>query len=258
MPDGSDWVLVGSANLTDQGMFYNQEACIALSSFEPADRSSILEIKDWFAKLLRRSRPIDVKQAKAIWDMYGNQRRVLKITSKGAAPGYYAVKTTSGGSNAKEHWPVFEGESVVAIGWEDLTGDPSKMSEPLLRKAVKKAYPHYTKASEDFAYNTVRKFINMPDDSVVVVCRGYAPNQVKTPVRIYAFARVIGPFYVDTAAPPEWRFKRPVVLQPIEQTLSAQVLRGLLGKDNFMQTMHDLNRASVEAVATELGIQIEV
>ena len=35
MPDGSSWALIGSANLTEQGLFFNQEACIALSSSEP-------------------------------------------------------------------------------------------------------------------------------------------------------------------------------------------------------------------------------
>jgi HKD family nuclease len=258
MPGGSDWVLVGSANLTDQGLFFNQEACILLSSLETGDRKAIADIKDWFAKLYARSRAIDMKQAKAIWAAHGGQQRMPKLKVPAPAPGYYALKTTSGGSGGKEHWGMFEEDSAVAIGWEDVAGDPSKLSETALRKALVTGYPHFTKSAEDFAFNTFRKFIDMPNDSIVMVCRGYAPNQVRTPVRIYAFARVVGSFYVDTGASPEWRFKRKVVFQPVEQTLSANVLKALLSKDSFMQTMHNLDQGSVEAVASELGIEIEV
>ncbi len=59
MPDGSSWALIGSANLTEQGLFFNQEACIALSSSEPEDRTVIGEAQSWFAALLARSQPID-------------------------------------------------------------------------------------------------------------------------------------------------------------------------------------------------------
>jgi HKD family nuclease len=55
MPDGSDWALLGSENLTDQGLFFNQEACIALSSVDTADQSTIAEIKEWF---------------RAVWDAF--------------------------------------------------------------------------------------------------------------------------------------------------------------------------------------------
>jgi len=258
MPDGSDWVLLGSANLTDQGLFFNQEACIALSSVEPADQSTVAEIKDWFRTVWGRSRLIDMKRAKEIWDTHGRQTRAPKIRSKTGAPGYYAIKTTSGGSNKKEHWGVFEAESIVAIGWEDISGDPSKMSEVELRRAILKTYPDYSKQSENFAYSTFRKFIDMPDQSIVMICRGLAPNQEKTPVRIYAFARVLGPFFADQSTPPEWRFKRRVVIQPVEMRLEPQVFSALIGKDSFMLTMHDLDEASIEAVASELGIQVEV
>lgn len=258
MPDGSDWVLLGSANLTDQGLFFNQEACVSLSSIEPADQSTIAQIKDWFRAVWGQSRQIDMNQAKEIWDTHGNQKRTPKIKSSAGTPGYYAIKTTSGGSNKKEHWGVFKDEKIVAIGWENIAGDPSKMTEAELRKAILKAYPNYSDRSEKFAYNTFRKFIDMPDQSIVMICRGLAPNQVKTPVKIYAFARVTGPFYADRSAPPEWRFKRRVAIQCVNMRLDPQVFSALIGKDSFMQTMHDLNQTSIEAVASELGVQVEV
>jgi hypothetical protein len=69
---------------------------------------------------------------------------------------------------------------------------------------------------------------------------------------------VIGPFYVDQSTPPEWRFKRREVIQLVKKRLDPLVFSALIGKDSFMQTMHDLDMASIEAVASELGIQVEV
>ena len=258
MPDGSDWVLVGSANLTDQGLFFNQEACVALSSIEPGDRGTIAQIKDWFGAVWHQSRPINMKQAKEIWETHGNQSRTPRIRPDAAAPAYYAIKTTSGGSNKKEHWGVFEAESIVAIGWEGVAGDPSKMTGAELHEAIVNAYPDYSDRSAQFAYNTFRKFIDMPDQSIVMICRGLAPNQEKTAVRIYAFARVIGPFFADRSASPEWRFKRRVVIQPVERRLDPQIFSKLVGKDSFMQTMHDLDQTAIEGIASELGIRVEV
>jgi hypothetical protein len=199
-----------------------------------------------------------LKQAKEIWNTHGDQKRSPKVKFNGGAPGYYAIKTTAGGSNKKEHWGVFQAEDIVAIGWEGIAGDPSKMPEAELRGAILKAYPDYSKQSENSAYNTFRKFIDMPDQSIIMICRGLAPNQEKTPVRIYGFARVVGPFYIDKSTPPEWRFKRKVVMQPVNQRLDPHVFSTLIGKDSFMKTIHDLNQAAVEAVAFELGVQVEV
>lgn len=258
LPDGSSWALIGSANLTEQGLFFNEEACIALSSSEPKDKTVIREVQDWFAALLARSRPVDILQAKAIWATRAKQKRMPKVTASEEAPGYYAIKTTSGGSNSMEHWPMFEKDSVVAIGWEDIEGDPSRLNEKSFRKLIRRTYPHYKHRSEDFAFNTFRDFIDMPVGSIVMVCRGYAPNQVNTHVHIYAFARVIGPFRVDVAGAKEWKFKRPVVLQQIHKTLTARVMAKLLKKGSLRQTMHTLNKEAVESVAAELGVQIEV
>jgi len=38
--DGSYWTLLGSANLTHQGMFSNQEACVVIESSNSADEAS--------------------------------------------------------------------------------------------------------------------------------------------------------------------------------------------------------------------------
>ncbi len=63
--DGSYWTLIGSANLTHQRMFSNQEACMVLESSNLSDDACALEIRRWFDAcskgldgpiLIRRSR----------------------------------------------------------------------------------------------------------------------------------------------------------------------------------------------------------
>ena len=39
--DGSFWTLVGSANMTWQGLFSNQEACVVLESRKAADKAQV-------------------------------------------------------------------------------------------------------------------------------------------------------------------------------------------------------------------------
>jgi HKD family nuclease len=65
-PDGGLWALVGSANMTWQGLFSNQEACVVLESWTTADRTAIETITDWFDSLLNTARSPDLEAAKTI------------------------------------------------------------------------------------------------------------------------------------------------------------------------------------------------
>jgi hypothetical protein len=259
MPDGSDWVLVGSANLTDQGLFFNQEACVALTSNE-ADSAVIADIKLWFDRLLKRSRPIDVAEAKAIWKARGRQKLTTVAKSGQAAPAYFVLKSTEGsGPDAPRHWPMFESERVIAIGWEAVAVDPSTVNDYELRAAVDAAYPNFKPRSKDFAVRTIRDFVNIPVGSIVMVCHGYASNASDDNlVHIYAFARVDGAFTPTLFVAGEWRFRRPAILQIVDATLTVGVMRKLLGAGSLMQTLHKLSQHGVEAVADELGIHIDV
>jgi phosphatidylserine/phosphatidylglycerophosphate/cardiolipin synthase-like enzyme len=118
MPDRSTWVLIGSANLTEQGLFYNQEACVTFSSTTAGDRAGISEVRAWFDALLKRSRELDINQAKAIREAQGKQKLTIVSKPNVAAPAYWALKTSEGGGKNSEHWPMFAKEKVVAIGWE--------------------------------------------------------------------------------------------------------------------------------------------
>jgi HKD family nuclease len=258
--DGSTWVLVGSANLTEQGLFYNEEAGMALSSKNVGDRSAINEIKAWFAVVLQRSRLINLHQAKAIWDARSKQRLTKVSNPHQAAPSYWALKTTEGsGPDAPEHWPMFESESVIAIGWEAVTVDPSAVDDDVLWNAVNAAYPALKPRSKNYAVNTIRDFASLPIGSIVMVCHGYAPNTGNdNPVHIYAFARVTGEVKPTPHIPGVWRFRRAAVLQKFNKTLPVYMMRKLLNSGSLMQTLHLLEQSEVEAVAAELGIQIDV
>jgi phosphatidylserine/phosphatidylglycerophosphate/cardiolipin synthase-like enzyme len=166
MPDGSKWVLLGSANLTEQGLFSNQEACVSLASANLEDRSVISEIEIWFANVLKRSRAIDMSEAKRIWNARSKQK-LEPVKKKKTAPAYWVIKTTEGGGDwSAEHWPTFESENVVAIGWQAIRGDPSSMSDMQLLAAVKHAYPNKPPKSDAFSVKIIREFVNMPVGTV--------------------------------------------------------------------------------------------
>ena len=260
LPDGSDWVLLGSANLTDQGLFFNQEACVALTSNVAADAAVISEIKLWFDRLLKRSRSIDLAGATAIWMARSMQKLTTVTKSDKVAPAYFVLKSTEGsGPNAPRHWPMFESERVIAIGWEAVAVSPATVDDDELWAAVDAAYPHFKPGSKDFAVRTIRDFVEIPVGSIVMVCHGYASNASDNNlVHIYAFARVDDGLSSTPFVPGEWRFRRPATLQIVDATLTVGLMRRLLGAGSLMQTLHRLSQHSIEAVADELGIHIDV
>ncbi len=119
--DASQWVLLGSANLTQQGLFANQEGCIDLRSASTAEESVIGEIGHWFHDLFAKARQPDLAEAKAILrPTLALSSRTSAIDASATQPEYWALKTTSGGADAQEHWPHFLSEGMVAIGWRSL------------------------------------------------------------------------------------------------------------------------------------------
>ena len=209
--NGSYWTLLGSANLTHQGMFSNQEACVVMESGDPADDESAQAIRDWFDSLFQRARRPDLDQAKLIYDAQSRYRRVPRPANEAATePGYWALKTTSG-STGQQHWPMFLAENVVAVGWEDLPVDPSKVSDVQLRAAIKETYPDDSNMSVNIAVMSIKKFVSLDNEDIVLLCRGYTSAQKKD-VRIHGVARVIGPFRAERRRRGHWRFKHDAVI----------------------------------------------
>ena len=137
--DGSQWVLLGSANLTQQGLFANQEACIDLHSLSSTDTPTISGIRNWYRDLFAKAERPNFAEAKAVFDSRSRYRLEPRPSRPAATPPeHWAIKTTSGGADAEEHWPQFRSESMIAIGWEGLAVDPSTVNDLQLRKALKR------------------------------------------------------------------------------------------------------------------------
>ena len=255
--NGSTFTLVGSANFTGAGLFSNQEACVVMESGDAADEKPVLEIKAWFESLLATAHEPDLEQAKLIFDARSRLRLVPR-PPKEAAEGvrYWALKSTSGGTG-EQHWGSFLAENVIAVGWTDIPVNPSKVSDAELRDAIRATY------GDDDANGAairIRKFVDLKVDDIVVVCRGYAPNQEKD-VHIYGLARVTGPFRDDRRTKWEWRFKHDAVIQVIDMFLPKETVVSALGKQSLMQTIHELEPAAFERLTAELkkrGAQLEV
>src|SRR4029077_15943180 len=178
LQDDSYWILLGSANLTHQGMFSNQEACVVMESDNPEDETSVREIRGWFDSLFQSAHPLNLDQAKVIYDARSQYRLVSRPSERLAIDvGYWALKTTSG-SSGKEYWPMFLEESVIAIGWNEISLDPSKVSDAQLRVAHKETF-----ASSDNEANQstvqIRNFVDLKRDDIVLICRGYNSTQKK-------------------------------------------------------------------------------
>jgi hypothetical protein len=258
--DGSYWTLVGSANLTYQGMFSNQEACLVMESGDPADEAGVREIRSWFDSLFRRAGRPDLHEAKLIFDSQSQYRREPRpAKAKTASSGYWILKTTSGFSG-KQYWPMFLGEQVVAVGWEGLSVDPSKVSDAKLRQAIKATYGESSERSVDIAARTIRKFVDLKIDDIVLLCRGYTSTQWK-PVHIHGIARVAGPLRAERRRRGNWRFKHDAVVQEINLDVPRDIVAAALGKESLRQTIHVLTSGKFNRLASrlkEFGTHVEV
>jgi len=260
LQDCSCWILLGSANLTHQGMFSNQEACVVMGSENPADEASAREIGGWFDSLFQSAQLPNLDQAKLIFDSRSKYRLVIRPSGEPAIDaGYWALKTTSG-STGKPHWPMFLAESVIAVGWSDLPLNPSEVSDAQLRAALKKTYTDDSDRAASVAAMQIRKFVGLKGGDIVLLCRGYNSTQEKN-VHIHGIARVTGPFRAEARKRGDWRFKHDAVIQEINMDLPRDAVASALGKQSMMQTIHALKKADfgrLAKVLKEFGVQIEV
>lgn len=255
--NGSYWTLLGSANLTHQGMFSNQEACIALESGNAADEGAAREIGDWFDLLFEGAEAPDLERAKLIFDARSQYRLVSRRQEVSRRDvGYWVLKTTSG-STGKQQWPMFLAENVIAIGWAKLDVDPSKVSDVQLRNAIRNTYP-----DEDAkrVATKIKKFVDLKVDDIILLCRGYASEQKKD-VHIHGLARVTGAFRAESRKREDWRFKHDAVIQPIDMDLPRDLVASALGKGSLREVIHFLEKSEFDHFANglnEFGVHVEV
>ncbi|WP_263351052.1 hypothetical protein [Acidicapsa acidisoli] len=173
--------------------------------------------------------------------------------------GYWALKTTSG-STGEQHWPMFMAENVVAIGWEDLPVDPSKVSNTELRAALEETYEDDSSRGVSVAVDLIEKFVRLKNGDIVLLCRGYTAAQKKD-VHIHGVARVIGPFRAERRKKGKWRFKHDAVIQEINMDLPRDLVADALGKQSLRRTIHALTKADFDQLAAmlkEFGVHVEV
>lgn len=250
--DGTKWALIGSANITSSGLFGNQEACIHLTSAIPDDASTIADVERWFEKLFSIGRDLDLEEAKRIRTAQSTYRLVRRPRTITSASEYWAIKTTVGSSGVN-HWRHFLSESVVAIGWEKLGVDPSRLDDKELFAIIEKTYPTL---NPHHALKTIRNFINMADEAILLICKGFVANQKKS-VDIHGFARITGGFTFDPNST-WWKYKREVVIQEVKSSIARDSIARALGKGTSMHTLECIKRDGFEAVAKELGVVIAV
>jgi len=136
-PDGSWWGLLGSANLTYQGLFANQEACVVLDT-KNGDGQSIDELCDWFRSLRDCSQDVDLELAKQVFA--ARSQFTMERSATDQQPTQYWVLKTRGNGTV-EHWQDFLSRNVIAIGWNKVNLDPAQVSEERLREEIRNKYP---------------------------------------------------------------------------------------------------------------------
>ena len=175
-------------------------------------------------------------------------------TQVGIGCRHWALKTTSG-KDGENFWRNFVSEGVIAIGWSRIGVDPSKVSKPKLLSAISSAFPDQ---DSNLVANKIKKFVEIQEGALVLVCRGYSSGSQANPVHIYGFARVTGPFRDERTEKWRWSFKHDADIQIVNRDLPRDVVATALGKNSLMQTIHELDCSGIERLIERLGIQLEV
>ena len=178
---------------------------------------------------------------------------------------YWALKTRQTGKRRDfiaDHWDKFKGERVIAIGWEEIDISPNRDTSPdKLIAAIKKAYGGKDKSAATNAA-TIRKFVSISQGDKVLLCQGYAPNQVKK-VRLYGTALVTGPFKDRSSEEWQWRFRHEAKVKPfgpngeyvpkeflVQRLQSAKTKKPL---EALRQTLHEITKEGFERVVEDVG-----
>lgn len=255
--------LVGSANFTHQGIFQNREVCLAADSQSSKDRQVIEDLEQWLDQLRVTAVEPDEsywESAIGIWRRRPAQTRMFRAPRMQRASvqeNIWLLKTTRG-PTGPSHWPQFQEEGVVAIGWQELQQDPSQLSDEQLHEQLQRVFRgvrqpvcHIVRQIRDFQQR-------WQDGDLAIICRGWAPNQSK-PVLLYGFARE-GRFQFDY---PSWcHMKREAVLQSVEARIPVRVFSQTLGMGSARQTIHvvdrDKGKALLAKLESEYGIPLRV
>jgi HKD family nuclease len=249
--DSSEFAIVGSANLTTEGLFSNQEACIFFDSRSKGDAEVIDTVSTWLKNVWTDAARFDYKKAKAVFD---NTRRHWKKKNRiyaqdSAIPNYWILKTTEG-AGGSSYWHQFLEEGVIAIGWKELPINPAEVSHQQLISALESVYRNDTATQVSIAANTIRRFTyEVKSGDMVIISGGYPPKSNKD-VYIYGIARVTGEFRERKG--PGWRYVHDADIQVIERYFPKSLLVNSLGKKSQLKTIHKTDQAKFEKLCDAL------
>lgn len=245
----SRFAFVGSANLTYDGFFKNQEAGVLFDSQNRSDLATIKRISEWLTDLWGKYQgnafdESEYKRAKRQHEMakrllasskihpwkqntkskWGKDWRKIK---------YWVLKTTDVPSG-DDYWNYFVEEKVIAIGWSLYSG-------------------------------RARKFREFNIGDIVLVCNGYWPNtRDETPIRIKGVARVLGEAYKGKNSK-WWKNggKRKAIIQVIDKEVEKGLMAEYLDRRSLAMATHEIDRPDYfEKLAIKLyeeyGIRIDV
>jgi hypothetical protein len=204
------------------------------------------DLDNWFVATRRDARSISFDLAKQIFDRSSRREVDPAIQEHGNA---WILKTHPG-SDEVDYWSRFLAEGVVAIGWEDLDGNPSKVEDDKkLEDAIRQAYPPTEERKRNYRYirEVMRDFVSWANGDLVLLCRGY-PGNGNSPVHVNGFARIVGPFY-DDAASDWWRFKHRAEIQVVDGKLPRRQMAEALGMRSLLGTLHSTDVDALHRVA---------
>jgi hypothetical protein len=159
------------------------------------------------------------------------------------------VLKTHPGSVQVDCWLRFLAEGVVAIGWEDIDVNPSQVEDDRLKNALRRAYPDAPNRKRNYPYlvKQIRQFQRCQEGDMVLLCRGY-PGNGNSPVHVYGFATVSGPFF-DDATSDWWRFKHRAEIQVVDGKLGRKRIASALGLESLRHTIHSVAPEALRRVA---------
>ena len=251
--NGSKVVFIGSANFTKSGLFNNHEVITQLDSSEQGAKI-IQKIEDWINELNELSQSPNWKQAIDIYKEHQKKRTTIQPISN-SNTNYWVLKTHSG-QDGTDYWSYFQSESVVAIGWESLTIDPSKSTYEKIKENVGEVYPDMDRAARK-----IHTFANQwKKGDLLIICRGY-PSTSSANVFFYGYGRIEDEFDCD-ANSDWWKFKYPTSIQQVELSLPKTIFTQSLNKKSLQETLHNISKEEFikfrQEVKSQHGIRLEV
>ncbi len=149
---------------------------------------------------------------------------------------YWVIKTREGRGQHQDHWNEFQTEKVIAIGWEHIQDNPIKFSSNQeFFEYLATKHKRNKKLKRDAS--TIYKFATeLQIGDIVIICRGYAPNQKKD-VPLYGFAQIVGKYFRDEDSK-WWKNKIKVKIRTIEQDIPPDIFVDVFDKKTMRNTLH--------------------